>query len=70
MRELVGESSLPTMTLDVSDNDISQAADRVADWLKKTGGCGSRKSLSVGIVAGKVFALKLNTGHYPKTKDE
>ena len=38
MRRLVGESSLPTMELDVSDNDVLGAADRIADWLEETGG--------------------------------
>ena len=34
----VGESLLPVLKLDVSDNDIRAAADRVADWLEATGG--------------------------------
>jgi hypothetical protein len=38
MRRLVGESMLPTMDLDVSDNDVDGAADRIADWLTETGG--------------------------------
>jgi hypothetical protein len=38
MRRLVGESILPTLELDVSDNDVSAAADRIADWLEETGG--------------------------------
>ena len=38
MRQLVGESLLPTLELDVSDNDIAGAADRVADWMAETGG--------------------------------
>ena len=38
MRELVGASSLPTLTLDVSDNDVGTAAERIADWLEQTGG--------------------------------
>jgi len=42
MRRLVGESSLPTLELDVSDNDILGAADRIADWLEGTGGLRAR----------------------------
>ena len=38
MRELIGRSLLPCLTLDVSDNDISDAVERVADWLEQTGG--------------------------------
>jgi hypothetical protein len=38
MRRLVSESILPTLELDVSDNDVSAAADRIADWLEETGG--------------------------------
>ena len=38
MRRLVTESILPTLDLDVSDNDISAAVERIADWLEATGG--------------------------------
>ena len=38
MRRLVGESILPTLELDVSDNDVARAADRIADWMTATGG--------------------------------
>lgn len=38
MRALVAESMLPTLELDVSDDDVSAAADRVADWMAATGG--------------------------------
>jgi hypothetical protein len=38
MRRLVGESVLPTLELDISDNDVPGAADRIADWLAETGG--------------------------------
>jgi hypothetical protein len=38
LRRLVGESILPTLALDVSDNDVAGAADRIADWLEETGG--------------------------------
>lgn len=33
MRELVAASTLPTLTLDVSDDDVAGAVERVADWL-------------------------------------
>jgi hypothetical protein len=38
MRRLVGESRLPRLELDISDNDILRAVDRIADWLEATGG--------------------------------
>jgi hypothetical protein len=38
LERLVAESTLPALTLDVSDNDIPAAADRIADWLHATGG--------------------------------
>ncbi len=38
MRKLVGESILPTLELDISDNHISHATDKIADWLEQTGG--------------------------------
>ena len=38
MRELVEKSRLPGLTLDVSDNDIGAAVERVADWLEQSGG--------------------------------
>jgi hypothetical protein len=38
LQRLVAESTLPALTLDVSDNDIPAAADRIADWLHATGG--------------------------------
>lgn len=39
-RELAGRSTLPTLVLDVSDDDVAAAVDRVADWLVQTGGLG------------------------------
>ncbi|MBT3338515.1 MAG: hypothetical protein HN855_14655 [Anaerolineae bacterium] len=42
MRELVSESILPTLELDISDSDVNSAADRVADWLESTGGLWSQ----------------------------
>jgi hypothetical protein len=38
MRELISQSILPTLELDISDNDVMGAADRVADWMESTGG--------------------------------
>jgi hypothetical protein len=37
-RRLVAESILLTMELDISDDDTSRAADKIADWLEETGG--------------------------------
>ncbi len=37
-RRLVRESTLPFLEVDVSDGDVSGAADRIADWLEATGG--------------------------------
>ncbi len=38
MGKLVGESTLPTLTVDISDNDVPAAVERIADWLEQTGG--------------------------------
>ena len=38
MRRLAAESELPTLELDMSDNNVAAAADRVARWLGRTGG--------------------------------
>lgn len=38
MRIEVGRSSLPSFELDVSDDDVAGAADRIATWLEATGG--------------------------------
>jgi hypothetical protein len=38
MRRLAGESRLPRLDLDISDNDIPAAVERIADWLEATGG--------------------------------
>ena len=38
MRELIAKSMLPCLTLDISDNNIPLAVERVADWLEKSGG--------------------------------
>jgi hypothetical protein len=38
MRRLVRESMLPVLEVDISDNDIPCAVERIADWLESTGG--------------------------------
>ena len=38
LRELAGASALPRFELDVSDDDVPAAADRLVDWLEATGG--------------------------------
>ena len=38
MKRLVGESILPRLELDISDNDIPQAVEKIADWMEATGG--------------------------------
>lgn len=38
LRRLAAESTLPTLDLDLSDDDVPTAVERVADWLESTGG--------------------------------
>ena len=38
MDRLVAESTLPTLRLDISDNDVPGAAERIVDWMEHTGG--------------------------------
>ena len=38
IKRLVGESRLPRLELDISDNDIPRAVEKIADWLESTGG--------------------------------
>jgi hypothetical protein len=38
LRELIGKSALPTLTLDISDNNVPRAVDKIADWMEQTGG--------------------------------
>ncbi|HTY37486.1 MAG TPA: hypothetical protein VMH23_10260 [Bacteroidota bacterium] len=38
LRELVEQSMLPSLALDVSDNDVGGAVTRIADWMEQTGG--------------------------------
>ena len=38
MRRFARESTLPTLELDISNNDVPAAANRIADWMESTGG--------------------------------
>jgi hypothetical protein len=38
MQRLVAGSRLPRLELDISDNDLPRAVERIADWLETTGG--------------------------------
>jgi hypothetical protein len=38
MQRLVRESRLPRLELDISDNDILSAMERIADWMEASGG--------------------------------
>lgn len=38
MERLVSESILPTLRLDISDNDVAGATERIVDWMAATGG--------------------------------
>jgi len=38
MRRPVGESILPTLELDISDNNMARACERIVDWMESTGG--------------------------------
>jgi len=38
MKRLVSESKLPRLELDISDNDIPRAVEKIADWMEATGG--------------------------------
>jgi hypothetical protein len=38
MSKLVAESILPTLTLDISNYDVPQTVEKIADWLELTGG--------------------------------
>lgn len=37
-RALIRQSILPTLELDVSDNDVARAVEKIADWMESTGG--------------------------------
>jgi regulator of PEP synthase PpsR (kinase-PPPase family) len=38
IRKLFNDSRLPKIEIDISDNDISAAVERIADWMESTGG--------------------------------
>jgi hypothetical protein len=38
LNELIDASILPTFKIDVSDNDIPKAVEKIADWMEQTGG--------------------------------
>lgn len=38
MRDLVQQSALPVLMLDISDSNIPKAVESIADWLEQTGG--------------------------------
>jgi len=38
MRQLIDKSMLPSLTLDISNNNVHAAVERVADWLEETNG--------------------------------
>ncbi|MBN1429807.1 MAG: hypothetical protein JXB07_15665 [Anaerolineae bacterium] len=38
MISLIEKSILPIMTVDISDNDVPRAVEKIADWLEETGG--------------------------------
>jgi hypothetical protein len=38
LRTLIDQSTLPTLTVDISDDDVPGAVERIADWLEQTGG--------------------------------
>jgi hypothetical protein len=38
MRRFVGESALETLEVDVSNDDVTGAVEKIADWLEQTGG--------------------------------
>jgi hypothetical protein len=38
MKRLVSESTLPKLELDISDNNIPSAVEKIADWMEQTGG--------------------------------
>jgi hypothetical protein len=38
MRRLVSESRLPALSLDISDDNVPAAVERIADWMESTGG--------------------------------
>lgn len=37
-RKLIGESTLPTFAVDISDNNVANAVEKIADWMEQSGG--------------------------------
>jgi hypothetical protein len=38
LRSFIAGSKLPTLTLDISDNSVPNAVEKIADWMENTGG--------------------------------
>ena len=38
LRNLISQSLLPNLTIDISDNNIPNAVEKIADWMEQTGG--------------------------------
>lgn len=38
IRKLISASIIPTLALDISDNNVPNAVEKIADWLEQTGG--------------------------------
>lgn len=38
MTRLVGESMLPNITIDISDNDVARGVETIVVWMEQTGG--------------------------------
>jgi hypothetical protein len=38
LHQLIGESALPTLMVDISDNDVPKVVETIADWLEQTDG--------------------------------
>ncbi len=54
LRRLAAASRLPTLEVDISDDDISDddipaAADRIADWLEQTGGLWTHDDIAIPV---------------------
>jgi hypothetical protein len=48
MKTLIARSTLPTLTVDISDNDVSRAVENIADWLEQEGGLYMPTTLGAG----------------------
>jgi hypothetical protein len=42
LREICGRSRLPLLEIDVSDDDVDRATERITDWMESTGGLWGR----------------------------